>query len=148
MKILVDTNILGRLSQPRHAHHAIAASAVETLLRKDEELRLVPQVIYEFWAIGTRAISQNGLGLTVSQVESELHQFRVVFPPLRDERGILEPWQKLVSTHHVQGKATHDARLVAAMLRHNITHILTFNADDFKRYPGIVVLTPDSVVTP
>jgi predicted nucleic acid-binding protein len=33
----------------------------------------------------------------------------------------------------------HDARLAAVMLAHGVNHILTFNVDDFRRYPGIVV---------
>ena len=41
----------------------------------------------------------------------------------------------------------HDARLAAAMLAHGLTHILTFNADDFRRYPGIVPITPDEAAT-
>jgi predicted nucleic acid-binding protein len=44
------------------------------------------------------------------------------------------------------GKQVHDTRLVAAMLTHNITHLLTFNVDDFKRFADIVVVDPRSVV--
>jgi hypothetical protein len=91
MRILLDTNILGRLAQPRQASHAVTVSATEKLLQADHELRLVPQVMYEFWAIATRRVADNGLGLTVEQVEAELNQFSLVFPPLRDERGILDP---------------------------------------------------------
>ena len=148
MRILLDTNILGRLAQPRQAEHSPTVLAVENLLRGDHELRLVPQVMYAFWAIATRRSEDNGLGLTVEQAVTELDQFRLVFPPLRDERGILEPWQELVTTHRVQGKSAHDARLVAAMKRHGLTHLLTFNPADFKRYPGIVILDPKAVGRP
>ena len=44
--------------------------------------------------------------------------------------------------HGVSGKKAHDARLVATMTVNGITHILTFNADDFTRYAGITVLHP------
>ncbi len=43
------------------------------------------------------------------------------------------------------GKQVHDARLVAAMITHHITHLLTFNIDDFKRFSAIVVVHPRSV---
>jgi predicted nucleic acid-binding protein len=43
------------------------------------------------------------------------------------------------------GVHVHDARLVAAMNVHAITSILTFDVDDFKRYPGIRVLHPQDV---
>ncbi len=46
----------------------------------------------------------------------------------------------------VRREDAHDARLVAAMLVHKISQILTFNTQDFQRYPGIVVLSPQQVV--
>jgi len=45
----------------------------------------------------------------------------------------------------VSGKQAHDARLAAAMLRHGLTHLLTFNIEDFKRYPSINILDPKVV---
>jgi predicted nucleic acid-binding protein len=36
----------------------------------------------------------------------------------------------------------HDARLVAAMKAHGIGRILTFNGEDFERYPDIEVVIP------
>jgi hypothetical protein len=39
--------------------------------------------------------------------------------------------------HGVQGVQGHDARLVAWMQSHGLTHVLTLNAADFARYPGI-----------
>jgi hypothetical protein len=46
----------------------------------------------------------------------------------------------------VVGKNAHDARLVAAMNVHGLTQLLTFNNQDFQRYPGISVVTPDDVL--
>jgi hypothetical protein len=34
------------------------------------------------------------------------------------------------------------------MQRHGLTHILTFNVDDFTRYPSISVLDPQKIVAP
>lgn len=47
----------------------------------------------------------------------------------------------------VSGVQVHDARLVAAMQAHNITHILTFNTSDFTRYAslGIVPVDPATI---
>jgi len=43
------------------------------------------------------------------------------------------------------GKPSHDARLVAAMLAHGVTHILTFNDTDFRRYAGITPVVPAAI---
>jgi hypothetical protein len=96
MRVLIDTKILGRLAQPRHALHPSSASAVDALDVAGHELRLVPEVIYEFWAIATRPINDNGLGFSVEDTQERLRRFKLLFPPLHDERGLLEPWEKLV----------------------------------------------------
>jgi len=57
----------------------------------------------------------------------------------------LTEWKKLVTTSLVVGKQTHDAHLVACMMSHRITRILTFNVKDFARFPGIEVIDPAQV---
>jgi predicted nucleic acid-binding protein len=147
MRVLIDTNVLGRLSQPGHAMHATAVSAVKVLRDGQHELRIVPQVIYEFWAVATRPASENGLGFTIEEAEAKVSAFKAVFPPLRDERGILDRWERLVAAHRVQGKPTHDAHPVAAMERHGLSHLLTFNAKDFLRFVAVQILDPAQVVS-
>jgi predicted nucleic acid-binding protein len=47
--------------------------------------------------------------------------------------------------HRVSGAQVHDARLIASMKVYGITHLLTFNADDFTRYLDITVVDPQHV---
>jgi len=68
-----------------------------------------------------------------------------LFPLLDDSPAIFPEWQRLVAAHAVLGKNGHDARLVAAMLVHGVTHLLTFNTADFARFPGITALDPASI---
>lgn len=70
-----------------------------------------------------------------------------MFKLLLDDRGVLGHWRTLVESYRVQGKPTHDARLVAAMLRHGVNHLLTFNTSDFARYTEITAVHPDQVVS-
>lgn len=51
-----------------------------------------------------------------------------------------------MTTHAVGGKNAHDARLVAAMLAHGLTHLLTFNAADFRRFTAVTVADPSGVL--
>lgn len=44
------------------------------------------------------------------------------------------------------GVNVHDARLVAAMLVHGLTHILTFNISDFARYSEITAVHPTTII--
>ena len=43
-------------------------------------------------------------------------------------------------------KTAHDARLAAAMQRHQLSHILTFNKSDFIRYSHLIAVTPSDVI--
>lgn len=47
--------------------------------------------------------------------------------------------------YQCRGKPAHDARYVAAMNLHALTHLLTFNTPDFARFPGLVALDPAAV---
>jgi len=143
---LLDTNILTRTSQEDHPQFAAAAASVELLRASGDRLCVVPQNLYEFWAVATRPPGENGLGMPLSEVEARLARIKRLFVLMRDERGVLAKWERLVALHHVKGKPSHDARLVAAMHRHSLDRLLTFNASHFERFPGITVLTPEEVV--
>jgi predicted nucleic acid-binding protein len=146
MRILLDTNILLRIVQKNSPDHVAARSAVLSLAKTDIDLCLVPQVIYEFWAVATRPANVNGLGMAVAAADQSVQELIRDFLLLKDERGIFAHWQSLVVNHVIQGKASHDARLVAAMQRHGLTNLLTFNAGDFQRFQAINVLTPAEIV--
>jgi hypothetical protein len=77
-----------------------------------------------------------------------LARIKTLFTLLPDTRALLPEWERLVTASGVTGKNAHDARLVAAMIVHGVTHLLTFNVADFSRYSGIIVLNPASVVAP
>jgi predicted nucleic acid-binding protein len=108
----------------------------------------VPQNLYEFWVVCTRPLANNGLGKTAVEAAAELANAKTLFTLLDDTPAILPAWEQLVTTHAVLGKNAHDARLVAAMLVHGVTHLLTFNDADFRRFTAITVLTPSAVLTP
>lgn len=145
MSHLVDSNILLRLSQKKHVHYQIARKAVITLRKSGEEICFVPQNIIEFWAVATRPAISNGLGLTIDETKSEIAKFKRLFKFYDDEAGVFAEWENLVTNYPTSGKNVHDARLVAAMLTHKITHLLTFNTKDFMRYSGISVVSPQSL---
>jgi len=146
MKYLVDTNILLRLVQKNSLMHLDTQRAIVTLKKQGEFLCIIPQNIIEFWAVATRPLDKNGLGLSITQAEEESEKLKKIFILELDTPQIFTEWEYLVIKHQVMGKQVHDARLVAAMLAHNITHLLTFNVDDFKRFSDIVVVDPRSVV--
>jgi predicted nucleic acid-binding protein len=145
MTVLIDANVMLRMIETESPRRTEAIQATQRL-RRSETLVSVPQVAYEFWAVATRSLTNNGLGMAVDEADEALRDMLELFPVLQDERGILRRWWDLVRQYGVKGVKSFDARLVAAMQRHNIVHILTFNDGDVTRYNGIVVLTPELVL--
>ena len=147
MKILLDTNVLLRLADAGRDAHADANDAVDWLAANGYEPVLVPQNLYEYWAFATRPVENNGLGMTPPQVDQAISQWLALFRLLLDERGIFKLWRELVAVHEVKGKTSHDARLVAAMQRHEVAHLLTFNRQDFLRFTRITTVTPHDILS-
>lgn len=145
MSFAVDTNILLRSIEDGHVAQPIAQNGLFGLRDRGEILSIFPQNLVEFWAVATRPIANNGLGWSVDRATQELANLKNLFVVVADTEAILAEWERLVVLHRVIGKQSHDARLVAAMLVHGVTNLLTFNADDFKRYDEITVVNPQDV---
>ncbi|MBM4028341.1 MAG: type II toxin-antitoxin system VapC family toxin [Planctomycetes bacterium] len=147
--ILLDTNLLTRMTDSANPQCAVARRAVHALLRNREQVALVPQNLYEFWAVATRKpgappAGQNGLGMTPSQASQWLQFFQRRFVFLHDPEELLAHWHALVTTLGIRGLRSHDARRVAAMQSHGITRLLTFNVGNFKGF-AITLIAPASL---
>jgi len=147
--ILLDTNLLARMTDSTNPQCADSRRAVHRLLANRERLIIVPQNLYEFWAVATRKpgpppTGQNGLGMTCLQASQWLQFFQRRFTLLPDRPELTDRWHALVKTHAIKGFKSHDARLVAAMQTYGITRLLTFNVNDFKEFP-VTIIDPASL---
>lgn len=142
MSVLLDTNALIAFVNPRGTTSQVVHRALQRLVENQQLLQIVPQNLYELWAVATRPTGENGLGLSVTQAKAALESAKRMSSLLPDNSHVTAEWERLVFENDVKGKSAHDARLVAAMLAHDITQLLTFNGRDFSRYPGITILDP------
>src|SRR3989442_13011795 len=145
MSFLVDTNVLLRSIQQTHPMHVDAERATTLLIIQGQPVSIIAQNLVEFWAVATRPAVNNGLALSIDETARHVDMFKRVFTLLADNPDIFLEWERLVDQHKVIGRQVHDARLVAAMKVHKVTHLLTFNTDDFKRYDGITIVDPKDV---
>lgn len=147
MVYLVDTNVLLRLADRRHPLHPVIRQAIRKLQQEGHTLQITAQNAVEFWNVVTRPANKNGFGLTPPEANRLLRLIERLFPLLPDSPSVYPQWRQLVVQFGVSGVQVHDARLTAAMLAHQITHILTFNGVDFSRYTpvGIVAVDPATV---
>ncbi len=145
MIYFVDTNVLLRSIQQSDPMHADAKRAVATLTRQDQQLSIVAQNLIEFWAVATRPAVNNGLNLSIDHTAQHVAIFNRIFTLLPDTPDIFLEWERLVDQYKVIGRQVHDTLLVAAMKVHRVTHLLTFNTDDFKRYDEIAVVNSQNI---
>lgn len=139
---LLDTNVLLRGLDRRHPHRRTVRRALIMIRRQGMQPCLAAQNLVEFWAVATRPVDANGLGMSCAWAGSQVAQMKRFFVILAENADVQPEWERLVAQHSVSGKKVHDARLVATMNVHRVSRILTFNIGDFSRYPGVTVIDP------
>lgn len=146
MVYLTDTNVLLGVAHRVEARYPIVQEAVHKLWADGHELQTTSQNFSEFWNVSTRPANRNGFGRTPSEADVLLQDLERLFPLLQDSPDVYPEWRQLIVKYNVSGVQVHDARLVAAMIVHDITHILTFNTKDFVRYEreGIIAINPET----
>ena len=144
--ILVDTNVHLRLIEPSHALHSSAVAALDVLRLAGERTCVVPQIVYEFWAVATRPVVDRGLGFSTTRTLQDVNDVLAANEFADDEPAVFAEWLRLVVAHDVKGLPAHDARLVAAMNVHGIGRLLTFNFKHFARYRGTIDVLDPAVV--
>jgi predicted nucleic acid-binding protein len=147
MHVLLDSGILLRLVNRVDLLHGDVRAALRALKGRADTLVTASQNIAEFWNVCTRpASARGGLDYSIAETAKKLRLVERVVRLLPDTPAAFPIWKQLVVTHAVSGVQVHDARLVALMAAQGITHLLTLNGADFKRYPGIVAISPGDLI--
>lgn len=147
-RYLLDTNILLRLSDAASSDQSLMFSAIAQILTQSQECCITAQVLIELWVVATRPRNVNGLGWTIEQTDTAIAQLSLQFALLPETEAIYPTWRNLVNTHRIKGKRTHDLRLIAVMLTHNVTHLLTLNPRDFPSLAEIKIVQPQDLLSP
>lgn len=146
MPYLIDTNVFLRLVSKTDPDRLVCLNALQKLIASKENLYYTTQVLAEFWVVCTRpATARGGYGLSSVKTEQKAKLIERYCELLPDSSATHQEWKRLIVTHAIRGVVIHDARMVAAMNIHGVTHILTFNENDFKHYPGITIVSPDEI---
>lgn len=145
MSFIIDTNVLLRTRDRDDPRYYDCIAAIELLQKRGERLYVCTQVLVEYWVVLTRPCDVNGCGLSFEEASNALDKIRGTFCCLTEPGDMADRWQQTIAANKVMGKPAHDARIVALMLAHGVTSILTLNVNDFARY-GITSTTPESVL--
>jgi predicted nucleic acid-binding protein len=142
---LIDTNILLRMARRPDPQHRTVEAALAKLAVEGTLFHYTHQNIAELWNAMTRPVSRNGFGLSVLEAEREVRAIESGMSLLPDNEAVYREWRRIIVHHGVLGVQVHDARLAAAMYVHHVSHILTLNPGDFRRFTGLTPLHPETV---
>ena len=95
--ILLDTNLLIRMTDSTDPQCAMTRRAVHLLLSRHEQLIIFPQNLYEFWAVATRPVGGNGLGLSTAECQVELIKIKNLFRMVPDLPSLYDEWESAAS---------------------------------------------------
>lgn len=144
---LLDTNIILRFTDSDSAEYELINNVISQILVEGGQCLITAQVITEFWVVATRPITVNGLGWTVEKTEQAVQMLINQFDLLEETPAIFPQWLSLVTSYKISGKRTHDVRIQAVMLTHNISHLLTLNPQDFVAIEGLEIIHPNNFST-
>ncbi len=147
IQYLLDPNILLRSADRSSTQHPLATESVAQLLEEGNECVITSQVLIEFWVVATRPLEVNGLGWSIQQTQSYLNQLLDDFTLVEETPAIFTEWFQLVTAHKIKGKRTHDLRILAVMKAHALSHLLTFNPEDFLAIPKMTIVQPQQIIT-
>ena len=142
---LLDTNILLRSRDIASSDYNLVDRTIRYLISNNHQCLITSQVLIEFWVVATRPIAVNGLGWTPEETERAVQMLINQFSLLEETPDIFRIWLSLATTCKISGKRTHDLRIQAVALAHNISHILTLNPKDFVEVEGITIVHPNSI---
>lgn len=142
---LLDTNILLRSRDVASPDYNLVDRTIRYLISNNHQCFITSQVLIEFWVVATRPIAVNGLGWAPEESERAVQMLINQFSLLEETPDIFGIWLSLATTYKISGKRTHDLRIEAVALAHNISHILTLNPKDFVEVEGITIVHPNSI---
>lgn len=142
---LLDTNILLRSRDIASPDYNLVDRTIRYLISNNHRCFITSQVLIEFWVVATRQLAVNGLGWTPEETELSVQMLINQFEWLEETPDIFRLWFSLATTYKISGKRTHDLRIQAVVLAHNISHILTLNPKDFVAVEGITIVHPNSI---
>ena len=139
--LFLDTNILVYANVEETPLHQAALQAVEAYYQNGATLWVSRQILREFMATLTRPQSF-GNPRPVSTVIERVHFFQEYFSVAEDGPDVTAQLLALIEQIPTGGKQIHDANIVATMLAHGITHLLTHNTADFARFAQFITIVP------
>ncbi len=137
----VDANILVFAADPLSPWYAAATAQLRIAREDGISLIVNPQVVREFVAAATRP-APGGPPPPIGPILENVRRIQSGFIVLDENSATIDRLTELLGTIPTFGKQVHDANIVATMLTHGVSTLLTHNTSDFVRFDGLIRLVP------
>ena len=137
----LDTNILIYASDSHSPWHQPANEKIKKFLSEGFRLCISPQILREYVSVASRSTGTEK-PVPWDMILKNYESFQKNFTLLGEDRDTVNELRQLLSTIPAAGKQVHDANIVATMLAHNISCLLTNNTVDFSRYSKLITVIP------
>ena len=143
---LFDTNIFLRLAEKNNPLRQVILQALQIFRARRETVCFTPQVLSEFWNVCSRSVNAcGGLGLSLAETERKVSLIEKHFRLFPDNLATFQEWRKIVRDFAISCVQVHDAKLVASMIVHGVSNLVTFNTKEFRRFPQITAVEPQNI---
>lgn len=139
--VFVDTNVLVYSRQAPSPFHAQAVAKLAGLRAGGHFLWISRQILREYFASMSRQGLYSG-SVPMTVLVNDARAFAAAYQIAEDGPAVTAELFALLATIPTAGKQVHDANIVATMLTHGITRLLTHNVADFNRFGSLIAIEP------
>ncbi len=139
--VFIDTNVLVYATLAYSPLQQEAQQAIQTQVQVGATLWISRQIIREYLATLTRPQTFS-LPVPIATLIKEITSFESQFQIAEDGPRVAERLLSLLTRLPTGGKQIYDANIVATMMIHGVTQILTHNTRDFNRYSQMITVIP------
>jgi predicted nucleic acid-binding protein len=137
----VDANVLVFAANATSPWHTTALTRLQGARRDQISLVVNPQVVREFVAAASRP-ALDSTPPPIDPILENVRRIRAGFVLLDENAATVDRLTELLNSIPTQGKQVHDANIVATMLTHGVSTLLTHNTGDFARFAALIRVLP------
>lgn len=140
-RVFVDTNVLiySTFEDYDNDKHIKCLKAIDDHAAAGKFLCISPQILREFFAVSTnKKIFKKPL--TCKQAAKKIKEFMDVFTMIYETEDTMHSLLALLEKHPIIRQKIHDMNIIATMKDNGVSHLMTFNRDDFKGIKEITLL--------
>jgi predicted nucleic acid-binding protein len=139
--VFLDTNILVYAQMRQAPWHQEARHAILTREQAGVPLWISRQVLREYLAVLTRPQTWT-TPPPRAELLADVRTLERRFHVADDTAQVTAQLLTLLVQMPVGGRQVHDANIIAAMLTHGVSRLLTHNTTDFTRFQGLITVLP------